>query len=108
MLHKKITTEGFLLWSSSVCLLVEAYGSFELFAQRVHVELYTRLQVSGLILVNNVALSQFVEHLLHLRQQSLSLSGVSHGTKLANGITHCLGVIAIVQAACGRLTNSLE
>ena len=72
-----------------------------------HMEHDARLDVRSLVLVNDVRLSELVEHLLHFGEKFYGSSLVGRGAELAHGVTHRLGIVAIVQATSGGLTNSL-
>lgn len=74
--------------------------------QLIDVIHHTALNVSCLILVNNVLFSKLIQHLLHFRQKFYGSCFVSCSAELTNRITHCLGVISVVQSARRRLTNS--
>ena len=67
-----------------------------------------RLDVRSLVLVDDVRLSELVEHLLHFGKKFYSSSLVSRGAELTHCVTHRLGIVAIVQATSGGLTNSLH
>ena len=66
-----------------------------------------RLQVSGLVLVDDVGLGQLVEHLLNLGVEGYGLVLVSHGAQLANGVAHGLGIVLVVQGPGFCLADSL-
>jgi hypothetical protein len=66
------------------------------------------LEVGSLVLVDEVGLSQLVEHLLHDGILLLSLGLVGCGAELADGSAHRLAIVAIVEAALLLLTDSLE
>ena len=67
-----------------------------------------RLQVSGLVLVDDVGLCQLIQHLLHAGVKLRSLVLVGHSTQLAYGITHGLGVILVVKLLLLVLADSFE
>ena len=67
----------------------------------------TRLQVSSLVLMNNVDLSQLVQKLLYCRIELCSLLLVSHVAQLANGIAHSLCIVLVMQSLLLVLTDSL-
>ena len=73
-----------------------------------HMEHDARLDVRSLVLVNDVRLSELVEHLLHFGKKFYSSSLVSRGAELTHCVTHRLGIVAIVQATSGGLTNSFH
>ena len=77
-------------------------------SQLVDVKSEARLEVSGLVLVDNVGLSQLVQHLLYLRIQSDSLFLVGHSAELAHCVTHRLCVIVIVKRPFLLLADSLH
>ena len=68
----------------------------------------TRLQVGSLVLVDNVGLCQFVQHLLNAGVKLDSLFLVSHSTQFAHCYTHRLCVILIMELFLPVLTDSLE
>ena len=67
-----------------------------------------RLEVCSLVLVDDVNLSQLVQSLLHAWVHCDSLFLVCCSTKLANCVTHCLSVVAVVKSSLLLLTDSLE
>ena len=67
-----------------------------------------RLDVRSLVLVDDVRLSELVEHLLHFGEKLYGSCLVGRGAELAHGVTHRLSIVAIVQATSGGLTNSLH
>jgi len=75
--------------------------------QLVDLQSELRLQVGSLVLVDNVTLSQLVQHLLNNRVHLHCFFLIGHCTQLANSITHGLGVISVVQRSRLRLTDSL-
>ena len=68
----------------------------------------TRLEVGSLLPVDDVLLSKLVEHLLELWEHSLRLSLVCGLAEVAEVVTHCLGVVTIVESALLVLTEALE
>ena len=66
------------------------------------------LQVGSLVLVDDVCLSQFVQHLLDDGILLFSLGLVGSSTKLADGCTHVLCVVAVVQTTLLLLTDALD
>ena len=68
----------------------------------------TGLDVSGLVLVDNIGLSQLVQHLLYTGVQLCCLFFVGHSTQFANSITHGLGIIVVMLCLFLVLTNSLQ
>jgi hypothetical protein len=83
---------------------IEEVGNLSQFA---HVNHEARLDVSGLVLVDDVRLSELIEHLLYFRKKFNCYSFVGSSAELANCVTHSLSVVTIVQATSGGLTNSL-
>ena len=67
-----------------------------------------RLEVSGLVAVNRVALCQFVKHLLHSGQEFLGLSSIGCGAEATHSVAHRFGIVSVAQAAGSRLANSLQ
>jgi len=67
-----------------------------------------RLQVGSLVLVDELGLCEFVEHLLHDRILLLSFGLVGRSAELADCRTHSLTIVAVVEAALLLLTDSLE
>ena len=68
----------------------------------------SRLQISCLVLVDNVSLCQLVQHLLYNRVELNSLFLIRHATQLANSVTHSLCIISVVQGLNLVLTDSLQ
>ena len=64
------------------------------------------LDISSLILMNDVILCKLVQHLLNLRQKFCCSCFVSRSAELTYCVTHSLSVISVVQSARRRLTNS--
>ena len=79
-----------------------------LFAQTFDMLCQLRLEVGRLVLVDDVGLSQFVQHFLHCGIHFNCFLLVRHSAKLANSITHCLGVVPVVQGSRLRLTDSFH
>jgi len=73
-----------------------------------HMEHDARLDVRSLVLVNDVRLSELIEHLLYFRKKFNCYSFVGSSAELANCVTHSLSVVTIVQATSGGLTNSFH
>ena len=90
-------------WCSPILFL-----GFYVLSQFVDMLAKTWLQVCSLVLVDNVGLSQFIQHLLYAGIQLDCLFFVSHCTQFTYSITHSLGVIAVVQRSRLCLTNSLH
>ena len=65
-----------------------------------------RLEIRSLILVNEVCLCQFVQHLLHSGELLFCLGLFGGSTELANCCTHCLSVVAVVKTTLLLLTDS--
>ena len=76
-------------------------------SQLVHMQGKARLEVSSLVGMDDVGLSQLVKHLLHQWQQLLGLSLVGSGAELAHCIAHSLCIVAVVLGASLGLTQSL-
>ena len=68
----------------------------------------TRLQVSSLVCVDNVYLSQLVQKFLNSRIKLNSLFLVCHIAQLTDGIAHSLCIVLIVQSLLLVLTDSLD
>lgn len=68
----------------------------------------SRLQISCLVLVDNVSLCQLVQHLLYNRVELNSLFLIRHATQLAYSVTHSLCIISVVQGLNLVLTDSLQ
>ena len=66
------------------------------------------LEVSSLVLVDDVLPSKAVKHRAQLRQSCASFCSIRQRTEATHSITSRLGVVAIVQATRIRLTNSLN
>ena len=65
-------------------------------------------QVGCLVLVDDIGLSQFVQHLLYGRIELYSLFLVRQIAQLANSITHGLSIVSVVQRLDFVLTDSLQ
>ena len=68
----------------------------------------TRLEVSGLVAVNDITLGEFVKQRGHLGQHSSSCSLVRHGAQVAYSVTRGLGIIMIVSLAGSRLADTFQ
>ena len=77
-----------------------------LLRQCVDVDRQLRFQVSCLVLVDDVNLSQLIQHLLYFREHACCLSLVGSSTKLTNRVTHCLSVVSVVESSLFLLTDS--
>ena len=78
-----------------------------LLTQLLDVTSQLALQVSSLVLVDDVDLSQLVQSLLNAGVQFDSCSLICSGAQLANSITHGLSVISVVESSLLLLTDSL-
>ena len=78
-----------------------------LLAQLLDVTSQLALQVSSLVLVDDVNLSQLVQSLLNAGVQFDCCSLICCGAQLANSITHGLCVISVVESSLLLLTDSL-
>mgnify|MGYP003554449368 FL=1 len=67
-----------------------------------------RLQVSSLVLVDVVSLSELIQHLLNSRIHSLSFSLISCCAELTNCVTHGLCVVSVAQSSGFSLSDSLQ
>ena len=67
-----------------------------------------RLQIGCFVLVDDVALGEFVKHGAHERQQRSGLLRVSRRTKLADSIASCLVLVAVAVALLFVRTDALE
>ena len=67
---------------------------------------YATLDVSGFVLVNDVVLCKFVEHLLHFGEKFCCNCLVRGGTEDTNSITRGLSVISVVESARCRLADT--
>lgn len=67
-----------------------------------------RLEVSSLIRVNNVALSQLVEQRVNAGQSSSSCSLVGHSTQITYGVASGLSIVMVVRLAGSRLADALQ
>ena len=85
-----------------------AFVAEAILAQFVDVQAKARLQVSGLVLVDDVRLSELVQHLLHFGVEGRSLVLVCHGAQLANGVAHGLSIILVVKCPFLFLADSLH
>ena len=79
-----------------------------LLRQFVDVDRQLRLQVSSLVLVDDVNLSQLIQHLLYLWVHGNGFSLVCSCTELSNGVTHSLSVIAVMKSSLFFLSDSLD
>ena len=68
---------------------------------------HLRLQVGGLVLVDDATLGHFVDDGVNSRKLALGLALVGQGTELSDLITHILRVVTIVQTSLFSLTDSL-
>ena len=66
-----------------------------------------RLQVGGLVAVNNVGLGQLVKHFLDAGIKFRSLVLVGHSADFTHSITHGLGVILVMKLPFLVLADSL-
>jgi len=66
------------------------------------------LQVGSLVLVDDVHLSQLVQHLLDSGVLLLGLSLVGGSTQCAHSSAHSLCIVTVVEAALLLLTDSLQ
>ena len=73
-----------------------------------HMEHDARLDVRSLVLVDDVRLSELVEHLLHFGEKFYGSCLVSRGAELAHGVTHRLSIVLIMQRSCLCLTYSFD
>lgn len=67
-----------------------------------------RLQVSSLVLVDVVSLSELVQHFLNSRVHSLSFSLISGCAELTNCVTHSLSIVSVAQSSGFSLSDSLQ
>ena len=88
-------------------LYLSAYPAIRL-AELVDVEHEAGLDVGCLVLVDGVALSELVKHLLYLGEKFYGFSLVGGSTELANSVTHGLSVVTVVESLLLLLTDSLE
>ena len=65
------------------------------------------LEVTSLVGVDNVLLSQLVEHCRYLWESCSCLSLVGSGTELANGVTCSLGIVTVCGVAGNGLLDAL-
>ena len=65
------------------------------------------LEVGSLVLVNDVHLSQLIQHLLDSGVLLLGLSLVGSSTQCAYSSAHSLSIVTVVEAALLLLTDSL-
>ena len=79
-----------------------------LFAEALDMLCQLRLEVGCFVLVDDVGLSQFVEHLLNAGIELFSFFLVGHGAQFANGVAHRFCIVAVVLVSFLRLTNSLQ
>mgnify|MGYP001598390495 CR=1 FL=1 len=76
--------------------------------QRINVELQTALQVGRLVLVDDVALGQLIEHAAHLGQQFHRFLLVGARADVAYGVPRGLVLIAIALVAGLALADALD
>ncbi len=76
--------------------------------QAVHMVGQLGLQVGGFVLMDDMALGQFVEHSNHFRIKIRGFLFVSGLSQLLNRITRCLCIITIMQPSLLGLSDSLQ
>ena len=67
-----------------------------------------RLEVGSLVAVDDVALSQLVQHRTYLRQELLCSSLVSGSTQYADSIAGGLSIVMVVCLTGSRLADTLQ
>ena len=69
---------------------------------------HLRLQVGGLVLVDDATLGHAVDDGVDFRKLAFGLALVGQGAELPDFVTHILGVVTVVQTSLFSLTDSLE
>ena len=77
------------------------------FGELVDVLSQLRFEVSRLVLVDDVPLSEFVNHFRYQGERLLSLLLVVACAELTYSVAHCYRVVAVVKPTCFILPNSL-
>ena len=77
-------------------------------SQLVDVQSQLRLQVVSLVLVDNVCLSQLIQHLGDSGVHSNGFCLVCSSTELTNSISHGLTIISVVKSSCLFLSDSFQ
>lgn len=67
-----------------------------------------RLEVCSLVGVDDVTLSELIQHLSSLREHSSSFCFVGSLAEIANEVTHGLSVVAVQKVALLSLADSLQ
>ena len=78
------------------------------FLESVGMQSKTRLQVSCLVAVDDVTLSQLIQHRTYLWKKLLSSSFVSSSTQSANSVASSLSIVMVVGFTSSRLANTLQ
>ena len=89
-----------------ILFAAEDRGCVSVCLERVDVQCDRRLDVRCLVLVDDVALCELVEHLLHFRQHLCCFCLVCCSAEFAHCVTHCLCVVLVVKSLHFGLTDS--